>query len=320
MPTFRRPDALRESVQAILAQDYPSDRYELIVVDDEGEDTAAAVLAEFGAASSVTVKLESQKRCGAAVARNRGAKVAAAELVLFIDDDMIVAADHLQRHAVAQQMGARTIVGGAWEFSPAVLSSLQTTPFGRYRIDLERRFQQEVFGTELQDGIVEMRRLGAANLAVNRALFWELGGFDDAFPVAGAEDQDFSMRARGAGCQLVMDTKILCLHNDNWLDLASYCAREERSAKTMPVVARKFPAEYDGTEYINENRPIRREDSPALILKKLVKAVLARPRSLRLLHRIVAVCEVGHVPDAVLRRLYSSLLGLHLYRGFRATW
>ena len=38
-----------------------------------------------------------------------------------------------------------------------------------------------------------------------RETFERIGGFDQTFPFAGAEDQDFSIRAREQGCELVID-------------------------------------------------------------------------------------------------------------------
>ena len=120
-----------------------------------------------------------------------------------------------------------------------------------------------------------MPLLGSGNLALRRDRFWEIGGFDEIFPVAGAEDQDFSIRARAAGALLVLDTNIHSLHNDNRLTLRDYCLREERSAETMPYLVRKYPSELGQVPYVRENRPIQAGDPPSLVLKKAVKTVLA---------------------------------------------
>jgi len=69
---------------------------------------------------------------------------------------------------------------------------------------------------------LKFRWLAPGNLSLCRDLFWEIGGFDEDFPVAGAEDQEFSLRARAAGCRLVLDTRIVCDHNDNRLTLQAY--------------------------------------------------------------------------------------------------
>jgi GT2 family glycosyltransferase len=316
VPPFHRPEALRETLAALAHLNYRSDLYEVIIVDDGADDLTAEIVNRFrGRGFELT--LETQDRRGAATARNRGARLATGDVLLFVDDDIVVAREHLTHHARTMEGHRDALVNGAWEFSPSVTKSLSTTSFGRFRIDLERQFQTEAMGTPWGDGIVEMALLGTWDLAVRRDLFWEIGGFDEAFPVAGAEDQDFSLRARHEGVALLLDTKIKCLHNDNRLTLRDYGAREERSARTMPVLARKYPAEFGEVPYVRENRPVVRSDPPGLMAKKLAKAALASGPALEAFHRLIDVLETARVPEPVLRRLYRSLLGLHLFRGFR---
>jgi GT2 family glycosyltransferase len=262
--------------------------------------------------------LTAQHQRGAASARNRGARLAGGDLLLFLDDDILVEPDHLHRHLMSRDRHGDAIVNGAWEFAPHVLRALRGTPFGRFRIELERRFQATE--ASLTDGCIEQASLGSWNLALRRELFWELGGFDEQFPVAGAEDQDFSLRARADGCLLLLDRGIRCLHNDNRLSLRSYCMREERSAQTMPFLARKYPDEFGEVPYVRENRPISRRDPPRLVVKKLLKSVLASGPALETLHRLTELLETAHVSERLLRRAYRPSLGLHLFRGFRRTW
>jgi GT2 family glycosyltransferase len=318
VPTFRRPQALRDTLAALLALDYERNRYQVIVVDD-GADESTAELVNRLQGQPVDIALASQHQRGAASARNRGARLAEGDLLLFVDDDIVVEPDHLRRHRVSRDRHGDALVSGAWEFAPHVLQALRATAFGRFRIELERQFQNEAIGSPVSDGCVEQALLGSWNLALRRELFWDLGGFDEQFPVAGAEDQDFSLRARAAGCLLLLDLGIRCLHIDDRLDLRSYCRREERSAQTMPFLARKYPAQFGHAPYVVENRPISPGDPARLVIKKLLKAGLASGPILELLHRLTGVLERARMPEWVLRRIYRPLLGLHLFRGFRRT-
>ena len=321
VPTFRRPDALEETLAAILRLEYRTDRYQVIVVDDGADDATAPIVQRFRG-RGVEVILEAQPQRGAARARNRGAKLAGGELLLLCDDDMILEPSYLRRHVSARERHGDAVVSGAWRFSPKVMAALAASPFGRYRIDLERGFQESGGGRPLDGdpGCMLMPLLGSGNLALRRERFWEIGGFDEDFPVAGAEDQDFSIRARAAGALLLLDTNIHCLQNDNRLTLRDYCAREERSAETMPYLVRRHRSDLDQLPYVRENRPIQADDPPALLLKKLVKTVLATPAVLESLHRLVGLVEAAHGPERLLRRLYRTLLGIHLFRGFRRSW
>jgi glycosyltransferase involved in cell wall biosynthesis len=321
VPTFRRPDALRETLSALLRLDYDPDRYEIIVVDDGDDASAERVLASFGD-RRVPVRLERQQRLGAARARNRGARSAGGEFLLFCDDDMVLSPTDLRARVSAFERHGDVAVSARWEFSPAALSALRATPFGRYRIELERQFQDGAAGEPLADDpqSLRMELVGAATLALARDRFLGIGGFDESFPLAGAEDQDFSMRARAAEMTLLLDTRICSLHNDDNFTLQGYCAREHRSAQTVAILARKYPAQLAGTRYVRENRPISADDPPRLVAKKLLKQALGHDRVLGAMQGAVAALERAHLPDRGLRRLYRGLLGLHLFRGFRQAW
>jgi hypothetical protein len=202
------------------------------------------------------------------------------------------------------------------------MAVLRATPFGRYRISLERRFLDEGRGHALESdpSCLHMLMLSAANLSLPRELFLSIGGFDQDFPMAGAEDQDLSMRARDAGMLLLLDTRIRCVHNDRHLSLRAYCERQERSAGTVAILVRKHPAALENRPYALENRPIDARDAPGLIAKKLIKSALARRPMLAALHQLTHSCEAVGAPERLLRRLYTTLLGLHIYRGFRRAW
>lgn len=321
VPTFRRPDALRATLESLMELDYDRTRYEVIVVDDGADAVTGRLISAFGG-HGVLLRLEAQDQRGAACARNRGAGVASGELLLFCDDDILVAPSHLRLHLAVRERHGDAVVNGRWEFTPEVLRALRSTPFGRYRIELERRFQDEASGAPLNGdpNCLRMSMLGSWDLALRRDLFWDIGGFDERFPLAGAEDQDFSLRAQTAGASLLLDRNICCLHNDNRLTLDAYCAREERSAQTMPILARKFPERFADTPYLRENRPISRTDPAGLIAKKAAKVILTSRPILGALHRCTAFLEASGAPDRILWRLYEGLLGLHLFRGVRRAW
>ena len=126
VPTFRRPAALRETLAALLALDYHSDRYEIIVVDDDGGGTAAEVVRQQDC-GGVSVRVESQVRMGAACARNRGAHVAAGDVLLFCDDDMLLRADGPYGAGQNADRHGDVAVSAAWEFAPVPLRTLQAS-------------------------------------------------------------------------------------------------------------------------------------------------------------------------------------------------
>ncbi len=95
IPTFNRSARLTAGVQSFLAQDYPGDRYEVIVADNDSTDDTPNVIASLVADNGI-VRRVLEKRRGAHFARNSAAKAARGEILYFTDDDMIAAPDMLR--------------------------------------------------------------------------------------------------------------------------------------------------------------------------------------------------------------------------------
>ena len=89
VPTFNRPAALASCLDALARQDYPADRYEMIVVDDGSAPTEAAAIAET--ATRHRVRLVRQENRGPAAARNAGVREAHGAYIAFTDDDCMPA-------------------------------------------------------------------------------------------------------------------------------------------------------------------------------------------------------------------------------------
>ncbi|MBE9585361.1 glycosyltransferase family 2 protein [Mucilaginibacter sp. JRF] len=97
IPTYNRPDFLREALNSVAAQTYTD--YEVIVVNDykPDEDIVNEIVAGF---EKVTV-IHHPKSLGGNAARNNGIKQATGELIAFLDDDDLWLPNKLEAHAKA---------------------------------------------------------------------------------------------------------------------------------------------------------------------------------------------------------------------------
>lgn len=317
IPTFHRPDALRATLDAVLAVDYPPDACEVIVVDN-AEDLATERMVRAYMGGTIPVFYEAEARGGSARARNHGARVAAGELLILLDDDILVESSHVRQHLETRERYGDCLIGGTWKFAPETVKALKRTPFGRYRSALDDRFRGTPDGRQLDRHCWQVDGLAACNLLISRDLFWQLRGFDEEFPFAGAEDRDFSMRAIQAGRQLIRDDANRLLHNDQTVTLQQFCLREERSAQTAAVLARKHPQDERGRSFAAVNGPISLRDPIGLTAKKLVKLALAPSPVIRLLHATVPMAERLPLSPRTMGQVYSRLIGVHIFRGFRS--
>jgi glycosyltransferase involved in cell wall biosynthesis len=89
IPTYNRSLSLKTTLQSLLELDYPSDRLEIIVVDNCSTDGTKSVVEACQAQTEFQVSYVYEGRQGSHFARNTGAKHAAGDVLYFTDDDMI---------------------------------------------------------------------------------------------------------------------------------------------------------------------------------------------------------------------------------------
>lgn len=240
VPSFRRPQVLRLTLRALSRLDYAADRHEIIVVDDgSGDETPEVVRA--ARAECERVRYHEQPNSGVATARNNGARMARGENLIFIDDDIIVDPDFITRHLLAMRKFDRCFVNGEWEFTPELEAALGESSFGRFRVKIEEWVKQGEAKTPLHGSYVETTTATAQNLGVRAEDYRRIDGFDEQFPYAGREDEEFAIRAAAAGIRFVRDLDLRVLQNDHRLTLRQFCERKRRDAITVVVLTTKYP-------------------------------------------------------------------------------
>lgn len=198
IPTYNRADFLRQTLAGLVAQQFPRDHFEILVLDNNSTDHTRNVVAEFASAHPAPrYVLETQQ--GLDYARNRAIAEARGEIIVFGDDDILVQPDWLAQMAVplladpAQRIGA---VGG--EVIPVFPDGLPDwvaewhSPLA-FRPDL---------------GPLEARHSPmGANLAFPRFVFDKLGLFHTALDRAAGNyfsggDSEMIRRVRAAGLEV----------------------------------------------------------------------------------------------------------------------
>ncbi len=91
IPCHNASGTLEKCLRALLASDYPRDRFEIIVSDDGSADSSLEIARSLGVRTLVH-----PRATGPGGARNRGAQAASGEHLLFFDSDVIVRPDTLR--------------------------------------------------------------------------------------------------------------------------------------------------------------------------------------------------------------------------------
>jgi GT2 family glycosyltransferase len=177
IPAHNAADALLSLLRSLEAQTLGRDAFEVVVVDNASTDTTAAVAASGGA------RVVSEPRPSRARARNAGVGAALADRIAFVDAEC--EADPGWLEALLRCLDRSPVVAGP------VRLRLPATPSALERFDVLWRFHQ-------REHVERDGWAASANLAVTRAAFDAVGGFDPAYHQIG-EDVDLCLRAGAAG-------------------------------------------------------------------------------------------------------------------------
>lgn len=110
-----RADYLTRTLAALAAQSISPDGYELIVVDNASRDPVAG---RFDLAWHPSARVVVEPAVGLANARLRGIAEAATELIVWVDDDNLLAPDYLERALELERAWPRLGAWGCGDFTP----------------------------------------------------------------------------------------------------------------------------------------------------------------------------------------------------------
>lgn len=157
---------IRACLQCILQQDYPPDRFEVLVVDDHSEDDTASQVRGLADPRIRLLQLPTQSH-GKKAALSRAIELAKGDFLLFTDADCTAGSQWLNQIAQLALAGNDMILAPVqMQAKPRLLESFQAL---------------DVCGTILLTGAaVRAGRpilANGANLAINKQIFHELEGF-----------------------------------------------------------------------------------------------------------------------------------------------
>ena len=199
IPTYNRPAQLAVCLQACARLDYPSDRFEVIVVDDGGIAPLDDVINRCHRA--MTFKLLRQKNAGPAAARNRGASEATGDFLVFTDDDCAPASSWLQTLAAECVASPDCAVGG--KTLNALTNNLYSTT-SQLLISYLFSYYNAVPHAA--------RFFPSSNLAFPTKQFRAIGGFDVTYPRAAAEDRELCDRWLHQGYRMIYAPDAVVYH------------------------------------------------------------------------------------------------------------
>ncbi|MDR7422322.1 MAG: glycosyltransferase family A protein [Armatimonadota bacterium] len=222
VPAYNDAATLRATLRHLAAQTLAPAVYEVVVVDDGSTDDTPAVLAAAATGRARVRPVRLDRNRGRSAARNAGIRAAEAPIIVFVDSDVLVRPDFLQRHLALHQAAGRPVVGRG----PVVLVPSPQIPPRAPAIRSSPAY------------------LDTANASVPRQALVDAGLFDEGFRVYGWEDFDLGLRLQAAGLPRRFDPEAIGFHVQPLPDPSAFdrfLVKEEERARTALYLLRKHP-------------------------------------------------------------------------------
>jgi len=197
VPAFNAEKTLRDCLNALVAQDFPKDEYEIIVVDNRSTDTTWSIIQSYG---SLVHGLKETRLQSSYAARNVGVRASRGELIAFTDADCVP--DRSWLRLLVEKFSSPEVGCVAGEVLPfssetAVEKFAAQAGILRQRSTLIHRYRPYA---------------QTANLIFRRKVFEQIGLFNGTLKSGGDADFCWRMQAR-SGWEFCFNDAALVLHH-----------------------------------------------------------------------------------------------------------
>jgi succinoglycan biosynthesis protein ExoA len=200
MPIRNEARYIARALNAVLAQDYPADKMEILVVDGMSEDGTRETVAAMAVREPRVRFMDNPERI-VPTALNRGVRAAQGEIIIRVDGHAVIAPDYLRRCVETLAVIDADCVGGPIQTvgeTPRAcgIALAQSSPFG---------VGNAAFRYACKERYVDTLAFGA----YRREVFDRIGLFDPA--LVRNQDDEFNLRLIRAGgkiwlCPMIQST------------------------------------------------------------------------------------------------------------------
>jgi glycosyltransferase involved in cell wall biosynthesis len=191
IPVYNGEKTLGLCLKSIYNSSYPN--FECIVVDDYSTDNTAKIAESFN-----TKLIRLNRQHGAAYARNRGAELGNGDIFLFIDSDVTIYPDSIEKVAKTFELNPEiSALFGSYDDQPGCSNFLS-----QYRNLLHHYIHQ----TSLEDASTFWTGCGA----IKREVFFNVGKFNEKCRMM--EDIELGYRLKAKNYKLLLIKDLLVKH------------------------------------------------------------------------------------------------------------
>lgn len=174
VPAFNEEKGIARCIEGLLAQDYPREAFEVIIIDNNSSDRTFEIIGSY------PVKGVLEKKRGRASARNAGIRQACGEFIVFLDAD-----------CVPEKGWLKTLLGGFKDESVGCVAGEILPPepeiFLHQYLAKSQYFSQKI---TMQNAFLPFAQTG--NAAYRKEVLDQVGLFDES--LLSGQDADLSWR------------------------------------------------------------------------------------------------------------------------------
>ena len=184
VPCFNVEHVVEKCINALLTQDFPKEKFNIIIVDDKSTDDTGRKIQRYQENDQVKI-IKHFKNRGLSAARNSGIKASKSQIVGFLDSDMVVKnnwaasmVSELSKDGVVACMGGITLA-----------KSLIPNKLDKFLYNPTRGVLKHG-----ENKPIQFKWFLLNNTSVKRTVINEIGLFDESITSYGGEDTDFAIR------------------------------------------------------------------------------------------------------------------------------
>jgi glycosyltransferase involved in cell wall biosynthesis len=219
IPTYNRSDKLGKTLETMTEQDIDPSRFEVIIADDGSSDDTVDVVKSFAGRLRLKYYFQADEGFRAGAARNGGARLAAAPILIFLDSGTLagpgLVSSHLAVHAASEER--RAVIGYCYGYDafreelwvPEGFDTLRPT-------EILRRYHDNALFADIRE--IDYARFGSdpmkwplpwlffftMNCSMPVDDFRAAGGFDEMFRSWGVEDIELGYRLYNNGSTMIL--------------------------------------------------------------------------------------------------------------------
>lgn len=278
IPTYKRADMLLRCLAALSVQNYDSNAYEVLVVDDERGGITEKYVRFFQTKKNPVIRyLRTNGSVGPSSARNMGVKIAKGKIIAFTDDDCIPDPYWLAEGVKYFKKG---IVGVS----------------GRIIVPKAIRRPTDYTNTVSR---LENAEFVTANCFYLKEIFLEMGGFDENFRIPWREDADLYFRMIERRFKLDFNPDAIVIHpvrEAKW----GISLGEQRKSMYNALLFKKHPKLYK--DKIQKNPPW----NYYIIFLALVSAFVFNVFKKPLFALVAAVIWGSYTAELFFKRIFNT--------------